>query len=273
MSAAKAGARRVANRGVGMRRVWAVCKLLRGVAHVLHGWWWVRVRFAHVPASAQQAYVQAWAQRLLQLWGIELRSLGAPAHTGGVLLVSNHLSWLDIVVMHASRYCRFVAKSEVRGWPVVGALATGAGSLYIARSRGKDARRVVGDMACALQAGHVLAVFPEGTTSDGRVVLPFHANLLQAAIDTDAPVQPLALQFFDAATGHASGVPCYVGEDALWQSVWRTLCAPPLVAVVHWGTAQTAQGRQRRPWAHDLHRTVVALKASAAQQVAAGGVL
>ena len=92
--------------------------------------------------------------------------------------------------MHAARHCRFVSKSDVQGWPLIGTLATAAGTLYIERSSRRDALRMVRSMQEALERGEVLAVFPEGTTGDGREMLPFHANLLQAAVAAKAPVQP-----------------------------------------------------------------------------------
>jgi 1-acyl-sn-glycerol-3-phosphate acyltransferase len=155
---------------------------------------------------------------------------------------------------------RFVSKSVVRHWPVIGALSTGAGSLYIERERRRDAVRVVHHMTEALRNGDVIAVFPEGTTSDGHGLLPFHANLLQAAISSGAPVQPVALRFADAATGETSYAPRYIDDDNLLASVWNTLKAPPLLAIVRFGESQSSHGRDRRAWAKSLHADVQALR-------------
>jgi 1-acyl-sn-glycerol-3-phosphate acyltransferase len=114
-------------------------------------------------------------------------------------------------------------------------------------------------MAEALQKGQVLAAFPEGRTGDGITLLPFHANLLQAAISADAPIQPVALQFIDASTQNVSLAPCYRDDDTLISSLWRTLCAPPLLAQVRYGDCQRADGRNRRVWAQDLQATVTQL--------------
>jgi len=176
-----------------------------------------------------------------------------------VSMAANHISWLDILVMHAACHCRFVAKSEIRSWPLVGVLTTGGGSLYIERGSRNDAMRVVHQMADALCQGQVLAVFPEGVTGDGITVLPFHANLLQAAISAEAPIQPIALQFFDAQTQEVSLAPCYRDDDTLVSSLWRTLCAPPLLAQVRYGDKQNADGRNRREWAQALQATVTNL--------------
>jgi len=108
----------------------------------------------------------------------------------------------------------------VKSWPVLWRLVDAAGTLYLERERKRDALRVVHTMARALQAGEVVAVFPEGTTSDGQALLPFHANLLQAAISTDTPVQPVALRFSDA-THPVSRAVEFVGDTTLLQSLWR----------------------------------------------------
>jgi 1-acyl-sn-glycerol-3-phosphate acyltransferase len=203
--------------------------------------------------------VQAWSAQLLQILGITLRVHGTPPGHGPLLLVCNHISWLDIAVVHAAGYCRFVSKAEIRHWPVVGTLATGAGTLYIERASRRDAMRVVHHMAERLQAGDVVGVFPEGTTGDGRTVMPFHANLLQAAIAANAPVLPLALRFVDVHTGALHSGPSFVGDETLLGSVWRTLGATTIAADVVFGTPEPAAGRDRRAWAQDLQQAVTRL--------------
>lgn len=243
-----------------MRTVLALWKILRGLWHVLWGLWIVTMRFPHLSAPARAARVQVWSLQFLALWGIHLQVLGQPVVSGPALIVSNHISWLDILVIHAARYCRFVSKSDIRDWPLIGALATASGTLYIERTSRKDALRMVQDMAQAMQEGEVVAVFPEGTTSDGHKLLPFHANLIQSAITAKAPVQPMALTFVDAVSGELTLAPCYIGNDTLLGSVWRTLKAPAIIAVVHFGEPQQAQSRNRRQWAADLRESVAALR-------------
>jgi 1-acyl-sn-glycerol-3-phosphate acyltransferase len=188
---------------------------------------------------------------------------GQPPAQGPVLLVANHISWLDILVMHAVRHCRFVAKADVRHWPLIGRLATGAGTLYIERESRRDAMRVVHHMA-ALQSGDILAVFPEGTTSDGVDLLPFHANLIQAAVAAGVPAQPVALQFIETHSGRLSLTPCYIGDDTLVASLWRTVTGDAVTAVVSFGEVQHPQGRDRRAWAQDLRAAVQRLRESGA---------
>ena len=243
-----------------MKSLHAFWKMLRGLWHVLVGMWWIYVHFPKLGNEQREMRVQAWALQFLALWDIHLKVLGQPVLNGPALIVSNHISWLDISVIHAARHCRFVAKSDIRSWPLIGTLATGSGSLYIERTSRKDALRMVKDMANAMKDGDVVAVFPEGTTSDGRQLLPFHANLIQSAIQADAPVQPMSLKFIDAATGEPSFAPCYIGDDTLVGSVWRTLRASRIIAVVHFGEPQSANGRDRRVWAKDLRQDIIRLR-------------
>jgi len=243
-----------------MRRLAGCWRLLRILSHIVGGVWVAAVRLPRLQPTQQNALVQAWALAFLDRAGIALEIRGKPPITGPVLLVSNHISWLDIPVMHAARHCRFVSKSDIKNWPLISTLATAAGTLYIERSSRRDALRVVHLMRDALVANEVLAVFPEGTTGDGRLLLPFHANLLQAAISADAPVQPVGLRFVDKASGATSHAPSYAGDEILMVSIWRTLCAPPIVAVVHYGEPERAEGRERRAWSEHLRSTVDALR-------------
>ncbi len=204
--------------------------------------------------------VQAWAGQALRFMGVELCIRGIPPASGPLLIVANHISWLDIVVLHAARHCRFVSKDDVRGWPLVGTLATGAGTLYVKRSSSRDAMRVVHHMAQALKDGDILAVFPEGTTGDGTVLLPFHANLLQSAITAQAPVLPVALSYTEGQPQQPSRAVRYVGDDSLLGSLWRTVGAPGLRAHVRFGEQQKADARDRRTWAHDLRSEIERLR-------------
>ncbi len=241
----------------GLRSVW---RLQSALCHVLGGLWTLRFRFPRCDAAQRREHVQVWSRRLLDILGVELHVVGEPPAGGPVLQVANHISWLDIIVLNAARPSRFVSKSDVRRWPVLGALITGAGTLYIERENRRDAMRVVHHMAEALRAGDVLSVFPEGTTGDGIELLPFHANLLQAAIVTNSPVLPVALSFIDRETGARNDAPTYIGDTTLLASMWRTVGDGRVRAVVRYGEPQTAGGMDRRAWAHVLRHDVAQLR-------------
>jgi 1-acyl-sn-glycerol-3-phosphate acyltransferase len=160
---------------------------------------------------------------MLAVLGIAFEHSGTPAR-GGSLLAANHISWLDIMAIHAIvPEARFVSKADVKAWPLVARLVDSAGTLYLERERKRDALRVVHAVAAALSEGQVVAVFPEGTTSTGHGLLPFHANLLQAAIATATPVQPVALRFSEATNAVSEAVE-FVGATSLMRSLWQTSC-------------------------------------------------
>ena len=241
-------------------RAIACWRLMRVLTHMLGGMCTILLVFPRLSSEQQEMRVQVWATTMLARFGIDLVVVGQAPEGGPVLLAANHISWLDIVVIHAARHCRFVSKAELRRWPLVGVLARGAGTLFIERESRRDAMRVVHHMAERLRAGDVLAIFPEGTTSDGVSLLPFHANLFQAAISADAPVLPMALRFVNRVTGELSLAPCYIGDDTLIGSMWRTLCSPGISAVLTFGEPQRAKGRDRRAWATDLQLVVEGLR-------------
>lgn len=246
-----------------MKTARAAWKLSRLGLHIARGLWTVTWAFPHHTPVQKEEEIKAWALVLLGLIAIKLEVKGKPPERGPVLLAANHISWLDMVVLMASCPNRFVAKAEVRHWPLVGRLAGAAGTLFVTRESARDAVRVVHQMADCLKTGEVLTIFPEGTTSNGVQLLPFHANLFQAAISADAPVQPVALQFLDITSDQTSLAPCYIGDDSLLQSIWRTLCAAPLCAVISFGEPQRPLRRDRRALARDTQTAVAALRTTA----------
>lgn len=154
-----------------------------------------------------------------------------PSGPGGELLVANHVSWLDPLVIAATTPCRALAKSEIAGWPMIHSLAVGGGAIFIDRERLSKLPGTVREIADALRAGQSVAAFPEGTTWCGRGTGPFRPAVFQAAIDAGAPVRPVALRFRDRKGGLATG-PAFVGDDTLLASLGRVIAARGLVAEV-----------------------------------------
>jgi 1-acyl-sn-glycerol-3-phosphate acyltransferase len=243
----------------------ALVTAVRCLGHLLRGMGTIAWYFEQATPAQKAQHIALWAQAFLRILRVDLRTTGSATTTGPLLVVANHISWLDILVMLAVQPVRFVSKADIKHWPLIGWLATNAGTLYIARESRRDALRVVHHIAEALREGpespvtkavSIIAVFPEGTTSDGSAVLPFHANLIQAAISAHAPVQAVALSYHDAASGLRSSVPAYIDDDNLITSVWRLLASPSVRAVVHFTPVQHADGRDRRAWAADLQMSV-----------------
>lgn len=241
--------------------VGAVWRLARAVGHGLHGVAVVLLRFPSLPLAARRARIAWWSAKMLRMLGLQLQVTGT-FKPGAKLIVANHVSWLDIMAIHAvCPEARFVAKADVQGWPLVNRLVDSAQTLYIQRENRRDALRVVHQMADALKAGDTLAVFPEGTTGPGPELLPFHANLLQAAIATGAPAQPVVLRFADGQ-GRFSSAAQYLGDTTLAQSLWRLAGRRGLVVHVTVLPAQgTAQADRRELSEHLRSRMAAALAA------------
>jgi 1-acyl-sn-glycerol-3-phosphate acyltransferase len=239
-----------------LRALWRV---VRATGHVVRGLWIIRTEFGRLTPSQTELLVREWSRQMLRIMGVELVVRGDPPISGPLLVVANHMSWLDILVMNAAQPARFVSKSDAKHWPLLGALITGAGTLYIERGNRRDAMRMVHHMAERLRERDILAIFPEGTTGDGRALLPFHANLFQAAISANAPILPVALRFIDSRTGERHDAPVFVGDATLVGSIWATLCADGVQVVVRYGEPQMPQGRDRRTWARDMQDEVARL--------------
>jgi len=236
-----------------LRSVW---RLARCVLHGLHGVGLVLWRFPRLDLEARRARIRWWSGRMIALLGAELRVEGQ-FRAGAKLVVANHVSWLDILAVHAvCPEARFVSKADVKQWPLVGRLVDSAQTLYLERERKRDALRVVHQIAEALKAGDTVAAFPEGTTGDGVTLLPFHANLLQAAIATETPVQPVALRYADAA--HAvSPAAQWLGDTTLAGSLWKLAGAQGLVVHVRVLTAEGSRHADRRALSEHV-RTLIA---------------
>jgi 1-acyl-sn-glycerol-3-phosphate acyltransferase len=238
-----------------VRSLLACWRLLRATLHALHGLAVVLWFLPKHDEARRQARVQWWSQGLLRMLGVTLQVEGQ-FRAGAQLVVANHVSWLDIMAIHALYpKARFVSKADVQTWPVLGRLVDAGGTLYIHREKRRDAMRVVHQMAEALASGQVVAVFPEGTTADGHTLLPFHANLLQAAISTEVPIQPVALRYCDAQ--HQVSVAAqFVGETTLAQSLWKVACAEQLVVKLRVLPAQGTSHADRRALAEHLRELI-----------------
>ena len=180
-----------------------------------------------VPRPWLPGLVAWWHRRLLRSLAVRVATTGDPAT--GALVLANHVSWLDIPALGSAAPVRFVSKAEVRQWPVVGWLATLSGTLFLQRGA-HQASAMAQLVAAELRAGATVAIFPEGTTSDGRAVQRFHARLLAAVDGTAAPVQPVAIRYGDGLEPDA--VAPFVGDDSLLPHLWRVLRHPGLCVSV-----------------------------------------
>ncbi|MCC8391817.1 1-acyl-sn-glycerol-3-phosphate acyltransferase [Paraburkholderia sp. MMS20-SJTR3] len=228
---------------------------VRLIAHLLHGMWTVATRFPNASAERRHALNRAWSLKMLRLCGMRLVVHNDAARLDrGALVVANHISWIDIYVINAWRPTPFVSKAEIRQWPLVGWLAQQLDTVFIQREKRSDAKRIMHELAGRLSAGELMCVFPEGTTSNGLALLPFHANMFQAAVSAGVPVQPVCIMYEDAA-GKQSTAPAYIDDLSLSDSLDMLLRGGPLTAHVYVG-APLAPGADRRELAAQAQQVV-----------------
>ncbi|SNS23367.1 lyso-ornithine lipid acyltransferase [Noviherbaspirillum humi] len=244
-------------------------RLARLALHLLQGLLTCALVFPLAGQAQRRRLIQRWSARLVAICGLAV-SLPATAHAGEkALIVSNHVSWLDIFVINARVPCRFVAKSDIRGWPVLGWLCARAGTIFIARGRVRDVRRIFQDLVHSLHAGDHVAFFPEGTTSPPGGLLPFHANLFEAAIDAGVPVHPYALRYLDGEGNYHPAVD-FSGDTGFMESLMRVLEAPGIrVELVDLPPLDT-RGAHRRELAEAAHREVASALGLQPRQARAG---
>jgi 1-acyl-sn-glycerol-3-phosphate acyltransferase len=229
----------------------------RLIAHVLRGALTVATRFPGADDARRLQLTREWSLRFLRIVGMRL--VVHDDHNRldeGVLVVGNHISWIDIYVINAWRPTPFVSKAEVRRWPLIGWLAVQLDTAFVQRAKRSDVKRIMHELAERLKAGRRICVFPEGTTSDGVELLPFHANMFQAAVSANAPVQPICIVYEDAS-GRQSTAPAYVGNISLGESLDALLRKGPLTAHVV-VCPVVAVGADRRALARTAEEAVAA---------------
>ncbi len=218
-----------------------------------------------VPQPWRPTLVSWWHRRLLRCLGLNVLHRGAPAV--GALFVANHVSWLDIPVLGGAAPLRFVSKSEVRHWPLVGWMAATAGTLFMQRGA-HEAAEMAQCIRQQLQHGASIAIFPEGTTSDGRALRRFHARLFGAAEQDGAAVQPVAIRYGRGLEPDATAP--FIGDDTLVAHLWRLLRHPGLTATVCFLPLLDAGDEGRRELADAARAAIAAQLARQARDAVAG---
>lgn len=229
----------------------------RLVLHLMRGVLITAVVFPFAAARTRSRHVERWSRRLLATLHVRLHVEGErpDAHARPALIVANHVSWLDIFLLDAVAHVRFVGKSEIRYWPVIGWLSTRAGTMYIERSRRRDTGRINRLVAAALERRELCAVFPEGTTTIGDEVLPFHASLLQPAVVAGADVVPVAIRFA-RTDGSLCEEAAYDGDKSLLDTMRLMLTQPRIEATLRFLPPIHAAGRSRRDVAEEAARAI-----------------
>ncbi len=231
--------------------------LARLAVHLVVGLLKVALLFPFLDAAGRERRVQRWSRQLVGICGVRMRfdEVRQRDPVSPALIVCNHISWLDIFVLNTLHPCRFVAKSDIRSWPLIGWLCEHTGTIFIARGRARDVRRIYEGLVRSIHDGERVAFFPEGTTSTQGTVLPFHANLFEAAIEARVPVQPYAIRYLDA-DGSLHSSADFVGEMSFVESVIAIMKSGGMTAELVRLPAINTDGAHRRELARAAHDAV-----------------
>lgn len=235
-------------------RKWRIAKML---AHTLYGAILAITLLPLASANLRNAIVSHWSRTLLRRMNIHVTVTGQvpPQDTKGVMFLANHVSWADIHVLNSVHAVRFIAKSEIRSWPVFGWFAMKANTLFIDREKRHDAGRIVNTVSVSLTAGDCLCYFPEGTTTDGTHTLPFKGSITQAAINTQSTVWPFSIRYPDDAGGYNTEM-AYFGDMSLMDSIGLVLAQHSPKVEIRFAAPIQPPHQDRRELTH-LARTVI----------------
>ncbi len=235
-------------------------KYLRLIHAFGRAFWILWIKFPRLNRERKLEEIKTWSQHTLEILGIEVlheTSLTKIEQSASPLMfVANHVSWVDALIIQSIQPSIFVAKAEVKAWPIVGSIAKGCGVVFVNRGSPSSARRMVDEVSSALHHGYCVAVFPEGTSSEGSSVSLFHANLFEAAINHHIQIQPLAIRYTNPATGALCLKAAFIGDIGFVQSLHQVMTSTGIQAKVHVGDMLSPQGHSRRTLAHLSHRSV-----------------
>jgi 1-acyl-sn-glycerol-3-phosphate acyltransferase len=243
-----------------VRGLWLVAHLTLGMVMV------TIVRIDGERHIRPEPWTQWWNARLFGIFGLRIKIVGQPVATGHVT-VANHVSWMDISLIAACEQTRFVSKAEVRHWPIVGGLAIASGTFFLTRGAG-GTRPLLEKLTPFLHKGGSVTIFPEGTTSTGESVLPFHPRLFAAAIDAKLPVQPVVIRY--GRTPDGRNIAPYVGDDVLFWHILAMLRNPSMDVEVRYLPPVDPAGCDRNELAQRTRSAIEAvLHPAAADEYAA----
>jgi 1-acyl-sn-glycerol-3-phosphate acyltransferase len=223
-----------------------VYRLIRLFVHLVYGCAVAGAVFPFVDGQRQLRIIKRWSRQVLAILGVRVHVHGRPP--GGhhpTVIVSNHVSWLDIWVIHAVSPVRFVAKSDVRYWPLLGWLVARSGTIFIERSKRHDTARINRSIVDTLAKGERVGIFPEGTTTDGTLLRPFHASLFQPALGAGARVVTAGIRY-PRGDGTVNLDASYAGERTLLDSLRLILRHRSMRAELIFAGEMEISGRTRR---------------------------
>lgn len=227
-----------------LTRIYRICRI---VIHTITGLIIAAIIFPLLKNNTKLKLTTWWCGGLLRAFGIKVKIFGSlpSAHTKGILFVANHVSWADIHALNSHIRLRFIAKSDIKNWPVFGYLVTKANTLFIDRSKRQEAGKIVATTAKSLISGDNLCFFPEGTTTDGTHILPFKSSVLQAAIVANSTVWPVAIRYVNL-DGSVNTLMAYAGEASLAESMKAVLNVKNPLVELHFLAPIASENKNRR---------------------------
>lgn len=174
-----------------------------------------------------------WSRLLCFVCGLKVYIHG-PKPDSPVLIVANHVSWLDIPIIHSLMLAGFVAKSEIKYWPLLGWITMVGDTLFLKRGNADSRKGVINQIKQRLKDDRSVAVFPEGTVTDGSYLRTFHRQLIHAAIDTETPILPVAIKYIQA-DGKRNDQVGFLNNEFFLTHVWRVLSLPNSTVEIHCG--------------------------------------
>jgi 1-acyl-sn-glycerol-3-phosphate acyltransferase len=233
---------------------------LRIVLHLIHGAWTAALFLNAMPHAKREHTIQQWSIKFMRILNVRIICSGhiPTAETRSSLFIANHISWLDIWALKSMHPINFVAKSDVRQWPVIGWLSEKTNTIFIERTRRQDTGRTASSMEQALQDGYCLCLFPEGTTTDGTELKPFKTGLLQAAVNTECMVWPVAIHY-PGPQGTTNTAVAYYGEITLLESLLAVLSQREVIVELRFAEPIPALGQERRHLSHQARHAIASL--------------
>jgi 1-acyl-sn-glycerol-3-phosphate acyltransferase len=226
--------------------------------HILYGLLICGFILPRVNARRRDLTISRWCKSLLAVLNIRIITHGTlpDINVTGTMFVANHVSWVDIHAVNSVRAVRFIAKSEIRGWPVFGWISEKVNTLFTERTKRSDAGRMVELTADCLRAGDCLCFFPEGTTSDGTELKAFKGSLLQAAINAEAQIWPVTIRYPNA-DGSANWEMAYYADMSLLESIKKVLAQRSPVVELHFSPPIATAGYERRGLSQQARQAIV----------------
>lgn len=227
------------------------------LTHVAVGLFVVGSIFPRVSVARRATLTRWWANKLLRILNILLLVQGdkPPLGTANLIIAANHTSWIDVFVINAVQPARFIAKAEIRDWPIAGWLAEKAGTIFIRRTRRSDTAKINDTTHNVLAEGATVGFFPEGTTTAGDKLLKFHTSLFEPAVINGAMIAPVAIRYRDSG-GTPTIAAAFIGELSFAESISQIIAMKSMIAEIRFAPQIAAAGTKRRALALDAEAAI-----------------